>query len=139
MISTCMCSLCSLTPIRRWAMATDPPCAWGLTTSLLLPDPTIHGTSQVFPINPSRRFSSSMRRSLLHHLRPARPLLGRFLQQLKGLSSLRFVSNLDSFEDSSNVLLTLNLQSPLKVLKSSDPCTSTLVTASAFPLFQTYD
>jgi hypothetical protein len=74
-----------------------------------------------------------MKRSLLHHLRPARPLLGRFLQQRKGLSSLSFVSNLDSFEDSSNTLLVLNLQSPLKVLKSSSPVRFTLATASAFP------
>ena len=79
-------------------------------------------TSRVFPINPSHRSSSSMKRSLLHHLRPARPLLGRFIQQRKGLSSLSFVSNLDSFEDSSNTLLMLNLQSPLKVLKSPKPC-----------------
>jgi hypothetical protein len=72
-----------------------------------------------------------MKRSLLHHLRPVRPLLGRFLQRTKRLSSLGFVP--DSFKDSSNTLLVLDLQSLLKVLKSSSPVRFTLATASAFP------
>jgi hypothetical protein len=58
------------------------------------PDPTIHGASRVHPTVSNRRFSSSTERSLLRHLCPVRPPLGRFLGVTQELSFLSFVLRL---------------------------------------------
>jgi len=125
-----MKSLRSPTPIRRCTTANDFPCAWGLTASLLLPDPTIHGTSRVCMTIPSRRFSSSTKRSMLRHPCPVRPLLGRFLQwEKKNYPSWTFVNTVSS-RDFSNMLPVFVLQSLPQVLNFSGSRVSTLATTS---------
>jgi hypothetical protein len=82
---------------------------------------TIHVVRETLPTIPSRRFSSSMKSSLLRHLAPVRPLLNQFLQRTERVFPLRVLEHTPCAQSSTTS----------QVLKLSGFCALTLATASS--------
>jgi hypothetical protein len=132
-ISTCMCSSHPPTPIHRYTRQMVLYALPNLTPSRLLADPTVRWTSGFLYGDSSRRFSSPMKRSSLHHLHPGRSSLVRFLAKQEELSLLIFsplgllprISQLHSLYSVCNHFL--------KVMKSLGPWALTLTRTAIFP------